>query len=295
MTDRTIFDANALIDSSVSDPCVLDADFPCEQFVTHFISDGSIVHATVWVAQGSQRRGTVILSPQWYGGDRLESVIIPLMTAGINVMTFHPRGMWDNQHRYSLTSAVDDILAGAAYVRSTASGEALTMQGKPWRTDPARIAVMGLSGGGANAGLAACAEDSEIGSVIAVAPNSMEAVLTPAEMEQASQRDERVTMMSGGRIQLAATLQGMRPADFDRLRPSARAPELIDKNILLVGGLRDTVSPLDSSHRPIAKAMRDAGVRAFDEVILDSDHSLLTKRIALARLTVEWLRQRCGF
>lgn len=295
MIDDPTFNSNSLVDSTICDPCVLDPDFPFEQFVTHFISQGSVVHATVWIAQGRDLKGTVILSPQWYGGDRLESVIIPLMTAGINVMTFHPRGMWDNRHRYTLTGAVDDLLAAAAYVRSTRSDAITTPQGHVWRTDPTRIAVMGLSGGGGNVSLSACAEDPLIQSVIAVAANSMAAARTPEEAEQAKISLERVKAQSAGRIDVQGTLGAMTPAEFDRMRPIVQAPRLVEKNVLLVGASRDSVAPLETCHKPIAQAMRDAGVRTFDEVILDSDHSFLTKRIALARLTIEWLRQRCGF
>ena len=290
-----IFDTNDLIDSTVSDPCVLDPDFPCEQFVTHFFSQGSVVHATVWIAQGRNSKGTVILSPQWYGGDRLESVIIPLMTAGINVMTFHPRGMWDNQHRYTLTGAVDDLLAAAAYIRSTVADDIRTPGGHSWRADPVRIAVMGLSGGGGNVSLAACAEDPSIQSVIAVAANSITAASTPEEAEQARIGLELINRLSAGRIDVAGVLNDMTPADYDRMRPTVRAADLVDKNVLLVGALHDTVAPLETCHKPIAKAMRDAGVRTCDEVILDSDHSFLTKRIVLARLIIQWLRQRSGF
>lgn len=290
-----IFDPHHLIDSTTSDPCLLDPDFPFEQFVTHFISQGSVVHATVWIAQGRTLKGTVILSPQWYGGDRLESVIIPLMTAGINVLTFHPRGMWDNQHRYTLTGAVDDLLAAAAYVRSTAAGDVRTPQGHGWRVDPSRIAVMGLSGGGGNVGISACAEDPLIQSVIAVASNSMGPASSPEAAEQARAALERTNRMTAGRVDVEGVLTSMTQAEYDRMRPTVRARDLVDKHVLLVGAMRDTVAPLETCHKPIAQAMRDADVRIFDEVILDSDHAFLTKRIALARLAIQWLRQRSGF
>ncbi len=290
-----IFNTNDLIDSTISDPCVLDPDFPFEQFVTHFISQGSVVHATVWIAQGQALRGTVLLSPQWYGGDRLESVIIPLMTAGINVMTFHPRGMWDNQHRYTLTGAVDDLLAAAAYVRSTVAEDIRTPQGRGWRVDPSRIAVMGLSGGGGNVGISACAEDPGIQSVIAVASNTMAPAPSPEAAEQAKASLERTKRVTAGRVDVEGVLTSMTQADYDRMRPTVRARDLVDKHVLLVGAMRDTVAPLETCHKPIAQAMRDAGVRIFDDVILDSDHGFLTKRIALARLIIQWLRQRSGF
>ncbi len=291
MNGNAIFDPRSLMDSAVCDPCVLDPDFPFEQFVTHFISQGSVVHATVWIAQGREPKGTVILTPQMFGGDRLESVIIPLMTAGINVMTFHPRGMWDNQHIYTLTGAIDDLLAAAAYVRSTAKGDIRTPAGNAWRTDTARIAVMGLSGGGGTVSISACAEDPLIQSVIAVAPANKSAPLPPEMIAGL----EPVKARTAGRIDVVATMNAMTPAENDRMSPIVQAPRLVEKNILLVGAMRDVVSPLEIAHRPIAQAMRDAGVRAFDEVILDTDHSFLTKRIALARLMIEWLRKRGGF
>lgn len=295
MDTRAPFSTNNLIDPATCDPCVLDPDFPFEQFVTHFMSQGSAVHATVWIAQGRELKGTVILAPQWYGGDRLESAIIPLMTAGINVMTFHPRGMWDGQHRYTLTGAVDDLLAAAEYVRSTGADTIKTPRGHGWRTDPSRIAVMGLSGGGGNVSLSACAEDPLIQSAIAVAANSMTVASTAEAMEQAQAQFEVVKARTAGRVDVGGAMQAMTPDDYDRMRPTVRAQHLIDKNILLVGALRDIVAPLDTCHKPIARAMRDAGVRTFDEVILDTDHNFLTKRIALARLMIQWLRDRCGF
>lgn len=291
MNCNLAFSAQSILDSAICDPCILDPDFPPEQFVTHFISEGSVVHATVWIAQGREPKGTVILCPQMFGGDRLESVIIPLMTAGINVLTFHPRGMWDNQHVYTLPGAIDDLLAAAAYVRSTATGEIKTPQGHSWRTDTGRIAVMGLSGGGGTVGIVACAEDPMIQSVIAVAPANRSSPLPPEIIAGL----EPVKTRTAGRVDIVATMDAMTPAENDRMNPVLQAPRLIEKNIFLIGAMRDAVSPLDIAHRPIAQAMRDAGVRAFDEVILDTDHGFLTKRVALARLTIEWLRKRATF
>lgn len=289
------FDLNALMDPVVEDPFVVDLEFPFEQFVTHFVSQGSVVHATVWIAQGPEPKGTVILSPQWYGGDRLESLIIPLMTAGINVMTFHPRGMWDSQHTYSLMGAVDDLLAGAEFVRLTASDGATTIRGNGWRTDPERIAVMGLSGGGGNVSLSACAEDPLIQAAIAFAPNSMVDARSPDGIHPAKAHFDQMKAMTAGRVDVGGALMAMTPADLDRMSPMVQASNLTGKKVLLVGARRDEVAPLETCHRPIAEAMRCAGVKGFEEVILECDHAFLSKRIALARLTIAWLRERCGF
>lgn len=154
---------------------------------------------------------------------------------------------------------------------------------------------MGLSGGGGNVSLAACAEDPLIQSVIAVAANSMAASGNPEAMAQARASFNRVKAFTAGRIDVEGGLNAMTPEDLDRMSPIVQAPRLVEKNVLLVGASRDSVAPLETCHKPIAKAMRDAGMRALDEVILDSDHTFLTKRIALAQLMIGWLRQRCGF
>jgi len=202
--------------------------------------------------------------------------------------------MWDNQHTYTLASAVDDLLAAAAYIRSTSTDDIKTGQGNVWRTDPTRIAVMGLSGGGANVSLSACAEDPLIQSVVAVAANTMAVAQTPGKIT-GTPLHERVKVLTAGRVDVVKTLGAMSPAELDRVRPIIQAPRLVEKNVLLIGALNDKVAPIETCHKPIAKALRDVGVRAFDDVILDTDHSFLTKRIALARLIIEWLRQRCDF
>lgn len=292
---ESTFDPNLLFDATISDPPYLDPEFPPEQFVTHFMSQGSVVHATVWIAQGAALRGTAILSPQIFGGDRLESLIIPMMASGFNVMTFHPRGMWDNQHAYSLMSAVDDARAAAAFIHSTAEPGARTPKGNNWRTDPARIAVMGLSGGGGNVALTACAEDPLIQSAIAIAANSMVAISNADGIAERLDFFNAVKALTAGRIDMEKMMVSMTPADHERLSPIVHAPRLVDKNILLVGAHLDSVSTIETCHKPMAQAMRDAGVKGFNEVILASDHAFLTARIALSRLVVGWLRGQCGF
>jgi len=77
------------------------------------------VHGQIWVAHGSAPKGVVLMPPQSYGGDSLESLIFPMLRCGINVIRFIPVGFWDRtQPGYTTYSAVDDLHALIAWTRS---------------------------------------------------------------------------------------------------------------------------------------------------------------------------------
>jgi dienelactone hydrolase len=282
-------------DYTVTDPEFLDAGFPPEQFVTYFKSGGATVHAMMWTANGPELKPCVVLSPQIFGGDRLESLIVPLLSSGISVCTFHPRGMWDRQHEFSFVTALDDLLAAAEFMRTVDSSDRRTLRGNPYRIDPERVVVAGLSGGGGSLSLAACAEDPGIVGAIAVAPGNYELYREPGSIAAGREFYDYISKLSDGRIDVEKWLVKLSPADFDRISPIAQAKRLLNKKVLLIGGDRDITTPIEHCHRPIAAAIRSAGVREFTEVILEADHSFLTKRIALSRLIISWLQSECGF
>lgn len=295
LTENSKFDLGCGVDYTVTDPAVFDPAYPPEQFVTYFESHGSIVHATMWIATGPEPKPCVIISPQIFGGDRLESLIIPLLNSGIHVCTFHPRGMWDGQHEFGFVSALEDIHAAVEFLCTSEKFDRRTTMGKPYRIDPKRIAVTGLSGGGGSLGLVSCAENPNIHAVAAIAPGNFELNRGADGIAPMREFFDAIKERSHGRIDLEAWLTKLSDADFDRISPICQAGKLVDKPVLLVGGYRDVVTPIDVCHRPIAESIKTAGAKRFTEVILESDHGFLTKRIALARLIIAWLKAECGY
>jgi uncharacterized protein len=277
-------------DPAVVDPAILDPDFPPETFVTHFVSSGTAVHASMWLAQGPAPKATVIVPSQAYGGDRLESLFIPLMNAGLNVFTFHPRGMWDGSVPYSEITGLEDIHAAVDFLRLSGQNGKRTATGHDYRVDPARIGVLGLSGAGGTAGFAACAESEAIDYAVAIAPGSYEIFRDRTLFEEKKPHYEFMKAETAGRVDLPKRIGAFRPEDLDRIHLAALAPRLKHKKLLLVGAAYDTVTPIDYTVRPVVKALRDAGATRFTDVIMETDHMFLTKRIALARLVISWLR-----
>lgn len=289
------FDPLEEVDYAVTDPSIVDPEFPPEHFMTHFISQGSVVHASVWIAGGREPKGCVIISPQAFGGDRLESLIIPLLSSGISVMTFHPRGMWDGDHKYSLISSLDDMHAAVDFARSAADVGKRTLADKAYRIDPERIAVLGLSGGGGSVGFAACAEIESVKAAIAIAPANHEQYRNITESDLPMEFLGFVKSETAGRVDSASRVLTMSEAEIDRLSIPHNAAQLAGKKLLLIGASNDVATPLTSCHVPIAQALVNAGASHLTEVILDTDHLFLTKRIALAQTVISWLRSEGGF
>ncbi|MET9014930.1 prolyl oligopeptidase family serine peptidase [Streptomyces olivaceoviridis] len=291
-------------DWATTDPAYYDPEFPPEHFPMHFLSEGTAVQGFMWLAQGESTKGCVIFVPQFYGGDSLEGLITPLVSAGIHVLKFHPRGMWDD-NEYTFPGVIDDINAAVEHLREN-DGVHVTEEGRRYVIDPARIAVIGKSGGGGVTGWAATAENSHLSAAIAVAPVNPEITRgllahmnsgdTPSgEVKELAEASDRTKAATAGRVDTFATLQKLTPQGLDRMDLIRRASELVDKKLLLIGGSADRHAPLASHHRPIAAALKQAGAKHLTEVILEGDTFFLTARIALARLVLDWLRNECGF
>src|SRR4051794_41984476 len=69
---------------------------------------------------------------------------------------------------------------------------------------------------------------------------------------------ERNKKLTAGRVDHASSIGAMTPADFDRVSIVKRAVDLVDKNVLLVGGSADAAQTA-SNHDPFVEAMRTAG------------------------------------
>lgn len=271
------------------DPPFCDPEYPADHVSFRFENGSEPVFGHVWIAQGAARKGTVLIPPQTWGGDSLESVVPSLLRCGINAISFVPRGMWDRtQPTYTMYNAVDDVHALIAYVQSDDYDPQSAIGKFRARLDPERIALFGVSGGGANVGLAACAESTSVDHVVAVGPVNIDNRMTP---EAARESYEMV-----GRPWFADAAIAALPQTLERLSAIRNAERLAKKHVFLIGPSHDADNPCELNHKPIAEALCAAGAAHLTEVILESDGGLfLTKRNALAKMLIEWLRREASF
>ena len=67
------------------------------------------------------------------------------------------------------------------------------------------------------------------------------------------------------------------------------ASRFTQKSVLLIAASRDTVAPPELHHTPLVEALQKAGTQQLHHHILDSDHGFSDRRVALARLILDWL------
>lgn len=278
-----------------SDSPLLDPDYPAGHISFRFWNGADPVHGRVWVAPGADRKGCVIMSPQTWGGDCFESIIPPLLRAGINVLSYIPRGMWDRtQPAYTMYDTVDDLHALIEYVQSEDYEPVVT---GPYprnfreRFDHQKIALFGFDGGGSLVSLSAVAESSTVHNAIAVAVSNAEVQMVPDNFRFIREVYDTV----GTPTFADAMIEMITSGKVDRVSAIKNAGRLASKNLLLIGASQDTDNPLDSCHRPVAKALRDAGARNLTDVVLEADHWFMNKRNTVAKLVVDWLRREAAF
>lgn len=280
-------------DYATTDSVYFDPDYPSIHFPHIFKSKGKTIQSFMWLADGPGAKGCVILSPQRYGGDCLDSLVPALVGAGIHVMRFNPRGMWDDKEVYSFTSALEDLHSAVAFLGENGGQHVVPPGTGPDRTfqiDLDHIAVLGKSGGGGMMGWIATSENPALKTAITVSPNKL--VSKPLSPESVKFFSDLKASL-GGRIDLEKELNALTPADYARFDMVKAATKLADKNVLLVGhSSRDYI---DTLHKPLVDAMQKANAKHFSQVIFEANDYYLTARVALARLVVSWLKEECAF
>lgn len=282
------------VDAYFVDPEYVDPNFP-PQFIQFSLNvGGTNVPVKMWLAGGAGAKGTVIISPPMGGSDSMNSVAIPLMNAGMNVLSYRPRGVRDPKVAYSQMKQMDDIHAMVNWVVANAGAGKKSPLGPALHLDAERIALFGMSGGGGNLSFAVCAESRYANYAIAIATGNIEWVLRPENLVKLQPMFNRIKETTRGRHDYEAWMLAMTPDEVKRTSLIDIAPKLVSDHLLLLGAYNDTTAPIANHHNVMAKALQDAGIKDFTSRVLETDHGFTTKRYALPRIMISWLRER-GF
>lgn len=276
-------------DPVVHDPEAVDPEHPPAMRELSFTSGGSKLNGLIYLADGAGPHPTIVLLHGYAGNERNLDLAQALRRAGHNVLYFNYRGSWGSGGEFSTSNAVDDVAAALAMLRERAS---------EYRVDPDRIALVGHSFGGFTAAMATLA-DPEVRCLVFLAGANMggfgKAAAADPELRALLTEGLGEAMdHEGGPIEAEPEAVVADVIDSaERFDLTARAPDLLDRPVLLVAGARDLTAEKAVHHDPFLAALQQAGHERVTELVLPDDHYFSAHRIALARAVADWLETAC--
>lgn len=265
-------------------------DLICQEQPRHvsFQSEGDVIHAVLFRGVGDGPHPTAVLLHGFPGGEGDVFGIGAVISAdGWNVLACNYRGMFKNGGTNTPWHTVADAAAALDYLQH--AGFSFIA--------PGQFITIGYSYGGWVALLTAardsrvcCAAGIGAGNIGMLAEDMRGDAKVRAYWED---QLEHVTCGNPARgVGGKQTVEEMiaHSAEFD-LRNFGTALSL--KSVLLIGGWRDRIAPLEKYMLPIARAIEAADGSMLTPVVLDDDHSFRTTREHVHAAIRRWLQDTC--
>lgn len=275
-------------------PAAIYADPPAEPahpastLAIEINSHGSVMNGMVYRPSGSGPFPLVVLMHGLPGNEQNLDLAQALRRAGWAVMTFHYRGSWGSEGKFSIDNVIED--AKVAISHSAESGTA-----KAWNVDPKRIVVIGHSMGGLATALSAGSGPKRLATILIAPwdPSTLATLIRPLALSQRNaQAMDRWGDMTSSRLEGTNSLEiAAQIVDHgERWRLADAAHALAGNPLLIVTATRDLPSSQAGSLMTALKA-DDA---RFDAVEIATDHAFDDRRIELETVVLNWLSQLTG-
>ncbi|CAB1248256.1 MULTISPECIES: alpha/beta hydrolase family protein [unclassified Clostridium] len=269
-----------------TDPEKLDETYPAMIQGVDYNSGGSRILGVIYIAQGIGPHATVILLHGFPGYEQNFDLAHVLLRSGYNVLIFHYRGSWGSGGDYSIDHVLEDVESSIEFLKSDFAK-------KLYRIDDKNIILIGHSLGGFSALITAAGHD-EIKSVGCIAGFNFGLYAeniskSKSLMDSAAKKWEKAVI----------SLNGMTVQNFidDIVKNKYRwnllniSENLKNHSVLMIGGRKDVIAPLEEHYMPLVQSLKKQKVD-LKEIILDGDHSFVSRRITLAKEVLKWLEEQ---
>lgn len=204
-----------------------------------------------------------------------------LRRMGCVVIRPYHRGAWGSEGTYSFSHCIEDAVALARWSREEVA--------KAYAIDPANIFLVGHSNGG-NTVLNASRTLPFLRGTVAFCPYDHQGGLEHIPHSQLKDLfAQAASVLHVGRFEdlWQDSIQHARQWSFVQ-----NAHRFQDRNLLLIGGSRDTLAPPEWMVEPLWKELEALpGTGHHKKVILPSNHALDTARLELARVIGKWIEE----
>jgi dienelactone hydrolase len=204
-----------------------------------------------------------------------------LRRMGCVVMRLYHRGAWGSEGFYSYSHCIEDAEAVLAWIRAEAAAT--------YKIDRSALFLLGHSNGG-NTIFNAGKKDPSLRGLIAYCPFNHKAAmkkLSEAGFWEMLVQSTRVLHVESNEALYRDSLDHQDQWDFEAL-----ADPLKNQNILLIGGTMDTIAPPDVMIEPFWNLLqKEASPTNHQYILLPSNHSMDTCRLALIKTIAEWIEK----
>jgi pimeloyl-ACP methyl ester carboxylesterase len=271
----------------VSDPQLVDGDFPPSMMELTFESEGSRLNGLMYVANGPGPHPVVLLLHGFPGNEKNLDLAQAMRRSGVNVVFFHYRGSWGSGGTFGITNSIEDVANVLAAVRDTSWATA-------HRSDPNKVGIVGHSFG-SFLGAKTVQNDENIACFANL--DGWDAGATGRNLIENNEMYRRIIASweegefgEGGPLTGSAADAVSEIADnADSFWVEGMATELARIPLLIISASR----AFGATHDSLVTSIREAGAESLKEYVLDDDHSFSAHRIELAQLLVNWQRAAC--
>lgn len=265
------------------DPPISDKDHPARMIEVLFDSHGAKLNGIMYIPQGAEPHPTILLLHGFPGHERNFDLAQILRRAGYNVMVFHYRGAWGSEGNFSFSHVLEDAERALAYLREPETTQR-------YNIDVNRIYVIGHSmGGWAALHMAGRGLTPKVASIAGVNLGLWgELVADSEDARTFSIRffEASLPPLAGVTAEYLIDEVIKHMDNFDTMQLATTLSQL---DVLLVAGEQDEDVPPPLHHTPLVTVLEKKNAAKLTHTILDADHGFNDKRIALARLILEWL------
>ena len=260
-----------------------DPAHPANTLSIEIESHGEMMNGVIYRPAGSGPFPLVILAHGLPGNEQNLDLAQAMRRAGWAVLTFHYRGAFGSEGKFSIDGALQDM--DAVIARAHASDVVVQ-----WNIDPKRIVLMGHSMGGLAAAHASDGAPDRLGTALLAPwdPSTLAGLLRPKPLaERNAMAVARWGDVSHGRLTgISAEQISADIVDHgERWRLADTASGLMGKPLLIVTATHDQPQ---SKAIALGAALQAKGVKPVTTE-LDSNHCFDDHRIALEIVVLRWL------
>lgn len=240
-----------------------------------FVSEGSHIYGEImWPSKKSPKpHPCVIMLHGFPGTARNDDISHALCRIGCVVIVPHHRGAWGSQGKYLITNCIQDAENIANYARSREFTE-------KYDVDAENIYFLGHSMGG-NSSLNAGRKLDWIRGII---------LLTPYDPTRYLNRDKEIyfhSLLQEGKILQSDGIDAIYKdvvENQDEIRFENAYSQLKDRNILILAGTQDSISPKEEMVDPLWNLLKEHETSALQKLVLfPTEHGLIGRRISTIR------------